>query len=212
MSSNEPRNDGPRGLGDFQRRLNRDRDQGWAGKSDHDRDRSQRTRDRDKSWDPTPRSERGYRDAPSIRVPNVGWDFTPRNGRGEDGTGWGGMRNQMWDSPTPRAVRGEEGDGALGIDSREWEEEQTRLDRDWYTGAEEGGVAGDEGNNPLAQYDDLNALKEAEIVTKQVVSAWYERLIPSGLIWVPIFQRKISARQAQYVGPFYFLSFRQSLK
>lgn len=75
----------------------------------------------------------------------------------------------MWDAPTPRAVR-EEGDGAFGIDAREWEEEQTRLDRDWYTGAEEGGVVGDEENNPLAQYDDLSRLKEAEIATKQVVS------------------------------------------
>lgn len=205
MSSNESRNDGPRGLGDFQRRLNRDRDQGWAGRRDRDRDHG-------KSWDSTPRSERGYRDAPSIRVPNVGWDSTPRNGRGGDGTGWGGARNQMWDAPTPRAVRGEEGDGALGIDSREWEEEQTRLDRDWYTGAEEGGVAGDGENNPLAQYDDLSALKEAEIATRQVVSAWYECLISTGLILGPIFQRKISARQAQYVRRSYFLLFRQSLK
>lgn len=119
----------------------------------------------------------------------------------------------MWDAPTPRAVRGEEGDGALGIDSREWEEEQTRLDRDWYTGAEEGGVAGDEENNPLAQYDDLSALKEAEIATKQVVSAWCECLILTRLIHGPICQRKISARQAQYVCPFYvLLLFRRSLK
>lgn len=79
----------------------------------------------------------------------------------------------MWDAPTPRAVRGgspEDGDGALGIDAREWEEEQVRLDRDWYTGAEEGGIAGDEEHNPLAQYQDLSALKEAEIANKQVVS------------------------------------------
>jgi pre-mRNA-splicing factor ATP-dependent RNA helicase DHX38/PRP16 len=49
----------------------------------------------------------------------------------------------MWDAPTPRAVRGgspEDGDGALGIDAREWEEEQVRLDRDWYTGAEKVGL------------------------------------------------------------------------
>jgi hypothetical protein len=31
-------------------------------------------------------------------------------------------------------------------------------------------VAGDEENNPLAQYEDLSALKSAEIATKQVVS------------------------------------------
>jgi pre-mRNA-splicing factor ATP-dependent RNA helicase DHX38/PRP16 len=58
----------------------------------------------------------------------------------------------------------------LGIDAREWEEEQTKLDRDWYTSAEESGVVGDEEHNPLAQYEDLSALKEAEIATKQVVS------------------------------------------
>jgi len=69
-------------------------------------------------------------------------------------------------------------EGAFGLDAREWEEEQVKLDRDWYTGAEEGGVAGDDEHNPLAQYEDLSALKEAEIATKQV--------------------KKISARQAQY--------------
>ena len=159
-------------MGDFQRRLNRDRDQGWgARRDDGDRDRD---RVRGRGWDSTPRSERGYRDAPSVRVPNVGWDSTPRNGHGDDGAGWGGARNRAWDAPTPRAVRGgspEDGDGALGIDAREWEEEQVRLDRDWYTGAEEGGVAGDEENNPLAQYEDLSSQKEAEIANKQVVSA-----------------------------------------
>jgi pre-mRNA-splicing factor ATP-dependent RNA helicase DHX38/PRP16 len=45
-----------------------------------------------------------------------------------------------------------------------------RLDRDWYTGAEDGGVAGDEEHNSLSQYDDLRAVKEAEIAFKQVVS------------------------------------------
>jgi pre-mRNA-splicing factor ATP-dependent RNA helicase DHX38/PRP16 len=59
----------------------------------------------------------------------------------------------------------------LGIDIREWEEEQVKLDRDWYTGAEEGGIARDEERNPLAQYEDLSALKDAEIASKQVVSA-----------------------------------------
>ncbi|KZP30384.1 hypothetical protein FIBSPDRAFT_726156 [Athelia psychrophila] len=191
-SSNAPRNDEPRGLGDFQKRLNRDRDQGWGARRDRDRDQDRdRDHPRPQAWDSTPRSEprserseRGYRDAPSVRVPNVGWDATPRSwdatprsSRGDEASGWGGAKNRMWDAPTPRAVR-EESDGALGIDAREWEDEQTRLDRDWYTGAEEGGVAADEENNPLAQYDDLSALKEAEIATKQV--------------------RKISARQAQY--------------
>ena len=48
-----------------------------------------------------------------------------------------------------------------------------RLDRDWYTGAEDGGVAGDEEHNPLSQYEDLRAVKEAEIAIKQVVSRKY---------------------------------------
>ncbi|KAF9456689.1 hypothetical protein BDZ94DRAFT_1241351 [Collybia nuda] len=140
-AQNEPR-DAPKGLGDFQRRSNRDRDRGWGG------------------------------EAPSVRVPNVGWESTPRNSRGDERSGWGGARNMSWDAPTPRAARGgspDGDDGALGIDAREWEEEQVKLDRDWYTGAEEGGIAGDEEHNPLAQYEDLNALKQAEIATKQVV-------------------------------------------
>ncbi|KAG6850177.1 hypothetical protein H0H93_016857 [Arthromyces matolae] len=146
------RKDVHQGLGDFQRRSNRDRDRGWS------------TRHETRSWDSTPRS---VRDAP---VPNVGWDSTPRNHRGEE-SGWGGARNRMWDAPTPRAARGSSPDGdsgALGLDTREWEEEQVKLDRDWYTSAEEGGIAGDEEHNPLAQYEDLNVLKEAEIATKQV--------------------------------------------
>jgi hypothetical protein len=44
-----------------------------------------------------------------------------------------------------------------------------KLDRDWYTGAEEGGLAGDEESNPLAQYEDLFSIKQAEISHKQVV-------------------------------------------
>jgi pre-mRNA-splicing factor ATP-dependent RNA helicase DHX38/PRP16 len=69
----------------------------------------------------------------------------------------------------------------LGIDAREWEEEQVKLDRDWYTGAEEGGVSGDEGHNPLARYEDLSALKDAEIATKQVVSIMYCKKISYSL-------------------------------
>ncbi|GLB36636.1 putative helicase associated domain (HA2) Add an annotation [Lyophyllum shimeji] len=172
---NEPRRDAPQGLGDFQRRLNRDRDRGWGGKRDYDKNVS-------RGWDATPSSvRRGAGDAPSVRVPNVPWDSTPRGSRGEDGAGWGGARQRRWDAPTPRAARGgspDGGDDAFGIDTREWEEEQVRLDRDWYMGAEEGGIAGDEEHNPLAQYEDLNRLKQAEIATKQV--------------------KKISARQAQY--------------
>lgn len=116
---------------------------------------------------------RSSSDAPSVRVPNLGWESTPRGTRGEEGSGWGGARNRLWDAPTPRAARGgspDGDDGAFGLDAREWEEEQVKLDRDWYSGAEEGGVAGDDEHNPLAQYEDLSALKQAEIATKQVVS------------------------------------------
>ncbi|KAH9487185.1 Pre-mRNA-splicing factor ATP-dependent RNA helicase PRP16 [Psilocybe cubensis] len=172
----ETRHDAPKGLGDFQRRSNRDRDRGWSNRRDRRDDRESR------GWDATP-NERGpsSRDAPSVRVPNVPWDSTPRGSRGEDGGGWGSAQNRRWDAPTPRVARGGSPDGdegAFGLDSREWEEEQVKLDRDWYTGAEDGGMAGDEEHNPLAQYEDLSALKEAEIATKQV--------------------KKISARQAQY--------------
>ncbi|KAF9792261.1 P-loop containing nucleoside triphosphate hydrolase protein [Thelephora terrestris] len=153
----ERRESGQKGLGEFQRRSNRDRG--------YDR----------RNWDETPRSERGG----SVRVPNVGWESTPRNSRSEGG--WGRVGNRSWDAQTPRVVRDTSPDGddrAFGLDSREWEEEQVRLDRDWYTGAEEGGVAGDEEHNPLSQYEDLAATKDAEIASKQI--------------------KKVSARQAQY--------------
>ncbi|KAE9397860.1 pre-mRNA splicing factor [Gymnopus androsaceus JB14] len=170
----EQNDDAPKGLGDFQRRSNRDRDRGW-GRRDQDRQRQ----DRGNSWDSTPRSVRGSGDAPSVRVPNVGWDSTPKTSRGDDSSGWGGARNRGWDAPTPRAARGgsPEEDGPWAVDTREWEEEQVRLDRDWYTGTESG-MAGDDDYNPLAQYEDLSVIKEAEIAKKQT--------------------RKISARQAQY--------------
>ncbi|KAF8151992.1 putative PRP16-RNA-dependent ATPase [Mycena galopus ATCC 62051] len=167
-AANERRDDAPKGLGDFQRRSNRDRDRGWGGMRDFDKGRS---------WDATPRSVKPNGDAPSVRVPNVGWDSTPRR-PGDENSGWGGAGNRLWDAPTPRNVRAGSPDSAFGLDAREWEEEQVRLDRDWYTGAEEGGVAGDEENNPLSQYEDLNALQSAQMATKQV--------------------KKISARQAQY--------------
>ena len=145
----ERRDGGQKGLGEFQRRSNRNRG--------YDR----------RNWDETPRSERGG----STRVPNVGWESTPRNSR-SDGGGWGRVGNRSWDAQTPRVARDTSPDGddrAFGLDSREWEEEQVRLDRDWYTGAEEGGVAGDEEHNPLFQYEDLTATKEAEIASKQIV-------------------------------------------
>ncbi|PCH33035.1 pre-mRNA splicing factor [Wolfiporia cocos MD-104 SS10] len=177
-AQNERRDNGPRGLGDFQRRLNRDRP--YDNRRNYDRDRD-RNRDR-RGWDATPRSERGGRgeDAPSVRVPNVGWDATPRRPSSPSRTP---ARNRRWDAPTPRRaspVDDDDGTGmaGMGLDAHEWEEEQIRLDRDWYMGAEEGGIAGGEEFNPLAQYEDLNAIRQAEAAKKQV--------------------KKISAKQAQY--------------
>ncbi|KAI1785395.1 P-loop containing nucleoside triphosphate hydrolase protein [Ganoderma leucocontextum] len=168
-AKNERREDGPRGLGDFQRRLNRD--QPYDRQRGGDRGR--------REWDATPRSERNRRgeDAPSVRIPNASWDATPRR---PSSPGASSGRNRRWDAPTPRrgGSPGEDGEGALGLDAREWEEEQTRLDRDWYMGTEGGGVMGEEEYNPLAQYDDLAAVKEEQMAKKQI--------------------KKISARQAQY--------------
>ena len=181
--------DGPKGLGDFHSRSNRDRDRRWRN---HDRQPLP-------EWDATPRSVRELGDAPSVRVPNVGWESTPRGHRGANGSGWGRATNRSWDTPTPRAARGgspDADDGAFAMDVREWEDEQIKLDRDWYTGAEEGGVAGDDEHNPLAQYEDLNILKQAEIATKQTVSVFS---VSFRLMLTPL-KRKISARQAQYVS------------
>ena len=129
--------------------------------------------ERPRVWEATPRSERGTPrdDAPSLRVPNVRWDATPRDRRdGDGGGGWGGAGSRGWDAPTPRASRGASpDDGTVELDMREWEEEQVRLDRDWYMGAEEGGLVGDEEHNPLAQYDDLTVVKQAEIAKKPTV-------------------------------------------
>ncbi|KIJ45233.1 hypothetical protein M422DRAFT_227959 [Sphaerobolus stellatus SS14] len=158
------RDDAPKGLGDFQRRSNRDQD--WRNR---------------RHWDSAPRSERSRGDdAPSVRIPNAAWDSTPRSQAG-DGGGWGAARDRRWDAPTPRAARGGSPDGeedAFAMDTREWEEEQLRLDRDWYMGAEEGALAGDEEHNPLAMWEDLEPKKQAELEKKQV--------------------KKVSARQAQY--------------
>ncbi|KAL6305628.1 P-loop containing nucleoside triphosphate hydrolase protein [Sparassis latifolia] len=167
-AQNERRDDAPRGLGDFQRRLNRDR------QFDHRRDRDRR------GWDATPRSERSGRDeAPSVRVPNLSWDATPRRASSPSASS-SRVRDRRWDALTPRRASpgSDEGQGALGLDAHEWEEEQIRLDRDWYMGAEEGGGLGDDEFNPLSQYEDLGAIRQAEVVNKQI--------------------KKISAKQAQY--------------
>jgi pre-mRNA-splicing factor ATP-dependent RNA helicase DHX38/PRP16 len=167
LAVNEARTEGPRGLGDFRRRLNRERE------GDHD-SRHGHGRNGHRAWDVTPRSQgRSTASEPgsSVRVPDVPWDSTPRNARSEESSRWGQTSNRLWDAPTPRAVRDgspEDGD-ALRLDMREWEEEQVRLDRDWYTGAEDGAFAGNEEHNPLAQYEDLNIVKQAEMAAKQTV-------------------------------------------
>lgn len=60
-------------------------------------------------------------------------------------------------------------DGPVPLDARDWEEEEVKLDRDWYM-TSEGGGGMDEEYNPLSQYDDLDAVKSAELAQKQVVS------------------------------------------
>jgi pre-mRNA-splicing factor ATP-dependent RNA helicase DHX38/PRP16 len=119
----------------------------------------------------TPRSERGPSrdDAPSLRVPNLRWDATPRSQSGGSSGGWGRTGARAWDAPTPRAQRDSSPDqGNAELDIREWEEEQVRLDRDWYTGAEEGSLMGDEEHNPLAQYEDLALIKQVEVAKRPV--------------------------------------------
>ena len=119
---NEARLDAPRGLGDFQRRLNRD------GRDNR--------RGQERSWNATP--SRGG--VGSLRGPKGTWEATPHNPNGE-AEGWGQARNRRWDAPTPRAARdGSPDEIEAGFDMREWEEEQTKLDRDWYMTGEEGGV------------------------------------------------------------------------
>lgn len=139
---------------------------------------------RGKSWNdaPTPRTERGRIEDGSLRVPNRGWDETPRDGRSRAGPSNGRTMNRSWDTATPRANRDPSPDDGqeVQVDVREWEEEQVRLDRDWYSTYDEGNVAGDEDHNPFAGFEGFGAEKEKEMEAKAV--------------------KKITARQAQYVG------------
>ena len=183
-------------MGDFHRRLNQDRDRGWNERRDFGNIEKV-------NWDTLSRSERSSQDlVPSVRVPNVGWESTPRGGHGDDTSGWGGAHNRLWDAPTPRAARENSPDDSeyiFGIDAREWEEEQIRLDRDWYNSAEDG-VVGEEGNNTFAQYDDRSIFKHAEIASKPVV-CFHSLTTRIPVIHVKfLLQKKISAKQAQYVS------------
>lgn len=143
--------DGPRGLGDFQRRSNRAaRDYRRNDTRGAQNDDQQRRGAPSRGWeDATPREtpRTGREDAPSVRVPNVAWDATPRNQVAGSGSGWGAARDRRWDAPTPRNVRGgDDDDAASVVGGREWEEEQVKLDRDWYMGSE-GGVVSPTLNN-----------------------------------------------------------------
>lgn len=185
-------------MGDFQRRLNRDRDNGWNGRRGRD------------EWEAVPRTSRSSQDnAMSVRVPNVSWDATPRGGHREDSSAWGSAPTRSWDAPTPRAAREsspDDGQYVFGIDAREWEEEQIKLDRDWYNSGEDG-VAGDEEHNPLAQYDDLTSLKPVEVTHKPIVRfiAFRSHLVCLNPTLLRSLQKKVSARQAQYVCSFSIL-------
>ena len=119
---NEVRPDAPRGLGDFQRWLNRD------GRDNR--------RGQQRPWNTTP-----FHDGVGgSRGPKGTWEATPRNPNGE-AEGWGQVLNRRWDAVTPRAARdGSPDEIEAGFDMCEWEEEQTKLDRDWYMTGEEGGV------------------------------------------------------------------------
>lgn len=187
-----PKREERRGFGDFQEKLNkgswqdRDRDRGYDRRDrdrGYDRDRGDRRGDRDYdrsgsgSWDndSESRSDRRY-DGGSIRVPNRRWDDTPGGRRGLDGPGSAG-RSRGWDE-TPSRSR--EDSPEFKVDAKEWEEEQIRLDRDWYNFDDEGAVAGDEENNPFAQWSNLEQGKEAEMEQKVA--------------------KRQTARQAQYVS------------
>ncbi len=156
--------DGPKGLGDFQRRLNRFE---YEGLSSTGRDRAMAPRNKSPTATPT--------HGGSTRVPNVGWDSTPLHGdsRGPKDV----PLSRTWDS-TPRIPRSSpDGDvptpkeRMLPLDAREWEEEQLRLDRDWYMSSEGGVIAGDEESNPLAmyEYDTMDQRRQEEIAAKKVV-------------------------------------------
>ena len=171
-----------------------------------DRGRVQGRDEYPRRWEVTPHSERNSLrdDAPSLRVPNVKWDATPRGRRDGDGGGWGSTGSRGWDAPTPRASRGSSPDEGIELDMREWEEEQVRLDRDWYMGAEEGGLMGDEEHNPLAQYDDLTAAKQQLQLLQQPEIAKRPAVCPLPISAVCVVidnnvRKKISAKQAQYV-------------
>ncbi|KAN0061919.1 Pre-mRNA-splicing factor ATP-dependent RNA helicase PRP16 [Thecaphora frezii] len=132
----------------------------------------------ERSWDSTPRQD-GNRQVRSVWTPRDqrngdphrtpadsrrGWDATPRD------------RGQSQDDDRGNMRSDREEDGRMTLAGRNWEEDEQGLDRDWYS-MEEGGVAGDEDNNPFAQYEDMAGQVSAPIAAKH---------------------QRTTARQAQY--------------
>jgi pre-mRNA-splicing factor ATP-dependent RNA helicase DHX38/PRP16 len=157
----EKSSDGPKGLGEFQRRLNR---------FDYGTPSSDKKHGRTVALSvPEP-----PRDGTSSRVPNVSWDSTPMRRDSQGGKSI--SLDRTWDS-TPRTARDSSlepstaAESGLPLDTREWEEEQLRLDRDWYMSNEGGVIAGDEESNPLAmyEYDTMDQRRQEELAAKKVV-------------------------------------------
>jgi hypothetical protein len=111
--------------------------------------------------------------------------------------------------------KGEEDEDEFGgaLETREWEEEQVRLDRDWYMTGEEGGVV-----SSLSPTVVSSLIANLRLETKNIIhlrntktwmlpnrprlllSKWYVIVIcDRNLFTNRNVQKKISARQAQYV-------------
>ena len=154
---------------DYRQRTSTDR--GWT-----DRSSSSRRHPQD-LWESTPRSQ--------ARLPERSWDSTPRSRKADgDMSRASRVGDRRWDA-TPRGsysrdasrnLPDDEQDEQNNLADRNWDEENRDIDRDWYS-MEEGGIAGDEDNNPFAQYEDMTGQVAAPIATKH---------------------QKITARQAQY--------------
>lgn len=187
--------DGPSAFTEFRERLNRN-----AGRSDrNERDRrhrgdtnghrsqlddigSQSRYSRRENWDATPRS--------AAPLPNRSWDSTPRHDR-RSASQTPTNSQRSWDS-TPRRVHStRDDDTRLTLAGRPWEadeEEAQALDRDWYAQEEEGGVAGDEENNPFSGFDETAAssappkvrMTAKQLARKAELDAWEDDRLRAG--------------------------------
>lgn len=126
------------------------------------------------------------------------------------------MRDRRWDAPTPRASRGGDDEDPVGgldrLNMREWEEEQTQLDRDWYMANEDGtlvsgvsiGLAGSdkggcrwETRNTIRWLNGRTLKQRSKPKLRQ--SKWYVQDFTLRKE-LTSFQKKVSAKQAQYVS------------